>query len=46
MDDRTDAYHDGAQAYRQGWALADNPHMSGSDEAMDWFDGWNDAANS
>ncbi|MEB2554080.1 hypothetical protein [Burkholderia cenocepacia] len=45
MDERSDAYHDGAEAFRQGLTDADNPHPNGSDESMDWFDGWNDEAN-
>lgn len=44
MDERSDAYHDGAEAFRQGSTDTDNPHPLGSDEAMDWFDGFTDAS--
>jgi hypothetical protein len=45
MDDRTEAYEEGREAFRQGLCDADNPHPHGSDEAMDWFDGFTDEEN-
>ncbi|MCB4349837.1 hypothetical protein LA345_39245 (plasmid) [Burkholderia vietnamiensis] len=42
MTERTDAYEEGREAYRLGFSDADNPHLNGSDESMDWFDGFND----
>lgn len=44
MSDRSDAWIEGNAAYHEGLTDADNPHPNGSDESMDWFDGWNAAA--
>ena len=45
MTDRTAAYEDGREAFRLGLNDLDNPHPTGSDEAMDWFDGLCDEEN-
>jgi hypothetical protein len=45
MSERTPAYEEGREAFRQGLSDADNPHSIGSDEAMDWFDGFTDEEN-
>lgn len=39
MAERTDAYEEGREAFRQGLTDADNPYPNGTDESMDWFDG-------
>ena len=41
MDDIT-AYEEGQEAAWSGMAETDNPYPIGSDEAMSWFDGFND----
>lgn len=40
-----DAYEEGREAFRQGLNDSDNPYASGTDDAMDWFDGLTDEEN-
>lgn len=40
MDDRSEEWQEGNAAYHEGLTDADNSYEIGSDEAMDWFDGW------
>jgi hypothetical protein len=42
VTERTYAYEEGREAYRAGWGEGDNPHPNGTDESMDWFDGFHD----
>lgn len=37
----SDAYIEGREARLGGQSDADNPYPIGSDEAMDWYDGFN-----
>lgn len=43
MTERSDEWIEGNAAFHEGMTDADNPYAIGSDEAMDWFDGWNAA---
>jgi hypothetical protein len=45
VSERNDEYYEGQEAFRQGLTDADNPYPAGSDQSMDWFDGWNNEAN-
>lgn len=42
---RSEAYYDGELAGEEGMEDCDNPFPIGSDEAMDWYDGWFSAVN-
>ncbi len=36
-------YAEGEEAFRAGKTLDANPYDEGTDDALDWEDGWNDA---
>ncbi len=36
-------YVEGEEAFRAGKDETDNPYTAGTDEALDWADGWDDA---
>lgn len=38
------AHYEGSLAYEQDQTIDDNPYPVGSPEALDWCDGWHDAA--
>jgi len=42
-NERSDEWVEGNDAFHEGMTDADNPYEIGTDEAMDWFDGWNAA---
>lgn len=44
-NDRSEAWQEGNAAWHEGLTDADNPYANGTDESMDWFDGWNAADN-
>jgi len=46
MSERSEAWQEGNAAYWDGLSDADNPHPNGSDEAMDWNDGYRYAEES
>lgn len=42
-DNHGDAFDEGYEALRDGVPEHENPYEAGTDESMDWFDGWNAA---
>lgn len=43
MNSRSDEYFEGKDAFYEGYSDLDNPYESGTEQAMDWDDGYRDA---